>query len=277
MGPGLVLSLLVIALFGAGIAKLVFLLQDASADPAAWTRGARRLLWRPFGLRDAGGVALVVVAASLLPLLFFPRAPEDAKLTFAHLLLNFVLFQVVLVAAAIALMRHRGLRWADAFGLPAAERRGLFSFSFGFLLAVIPVVMVVGVITNVVLMQFGIEPRTQEVLDLLTGLDSPAKLAAGIAFAAIGAPVSEEIFFRGLLLPALAKWTGVPAAVFASSLLFAAIHASPHQLLPLFVLSLALSLVTIRSGRLECAILLHALFNAFMLTLALVSARYVPV
>jgi membrane protease YdiL (CAAX protease family) len=47
------------------------------------------------------------------------------------------------------------------------------------------------------------------------------------AFAVVGAPIFEELYFRGLLLRSLASRTGTFAAVCAQSLLFGLAHANP--------------------------------------------------
>jgi membrane protease YdiL (CAAX protease family) len=47
------------------------------------------------------------------------------------------------------------------------------------------------------------------------------------AIAVIGAPVVEELFFRGLLLRALTTAMGVPGAIAVQALLFGVAHFSP--------------------------------------------------
>jgi membrane protease YdiL (CAAX protease family) len=79
----------------------------------------------------------------------------------------------------------------------------------------------------------------------------------------VGAPVFEELFYRGLLLGALRKrGHSTAASVLASSALFAAMHLQSLQFLGLFLLGAVLSLLVVRTRRLGPAIMAHAGFNA---------------
>ncbi|MBS1839107.1 MAG: CPBP family intramembrane metalloprotease [Actinobacteria bacterium] len=78
----------------------------------------------------------------------------------------------------------------------------------------------------------------------------------------VGAPLVEELFFRGLLLRSLQKrglsdvWSCVACAA-----VFAAIHLQPLQFAGLFVAGLVFSVLAVRTGRLGPSILTHAGFN----------------
>lgn len=76
------------------------------------------------------------------------------------------------------------------------------------------------------------------------------------------APIVEEWFYRGLLLPTLARRFGVVGGAFGSAVVFALVHQEPILLPGLFVLALALAWLTIRTGRIGPAIVAHVAFNA---------------
>lgn len=96
--------------------------------------------------------------------------------------------------------------------------------------------------------------------------------AASLAWWLVGAPLAEEIVFRGGLQAALARhWSGrgptvaAVASVVAASLGFAAAHllVSGHPAAALtFVPSLLLGALYVRTGRVRDSAALHALFNA---------------
>ncbi len=97
----------------------------------------------------------------------------------------------------------------------------------------------------------------------------PGWVRHGLLLSAIvGAPVLEEMVFRGVLQTAMmqatrfkSRWTMIAMV----SLIFAGIHwsaAEPHALPALFVLSLGLGVVYERTGSLWAPIGVHALFNA---------------
>ena len=91
-------------------------------------------------------------------------------------------------------------------------------------------------------------------------------------FVAVGAPIVEELFFRGLVLRSLRRRAGTIAAVVGSSLLFGLAHPQdlPGDALALLMISLAalavlFAVLVIRTGRLGPAIAAHAVFNTWTL------------
>ncbi len=78
----------------------------------------------------------------------------------------------------------------------------------------------------------------------------------------VGAPLVEELFFRGMLQRALARRFGPGWAVAVSSLVFGLTHYQPVQLLGLIVFGVVLGLMARRTGRLGLGMVTHAAFNA---------------
>lgn len=76
------------------------------------------------------------------------------------------------------------------------------------------------------------------------------------------APVVEEIFYRGLLLPALTAATGPVIGVVGSALIFALVHQQLVVIPGLTVFGLVVAWQTATSGRVGPAILTHMAFNA---------------
>jgi len=76
-------------------------------------------------------------------------------------------------------------------------------------------------------------------------------------------PVGEEVLFRGLVLPRLYAWLGPVWASIWTSLLFALLHlAYGPYVLTIFVGSLVLCWVRLRTGGLAAPIALHMLVNS---------------
>jgi membrane protease YdiL (CAAX protease family) len=91
--------------------------------------------------------------------------------------------------------------------------------------------------------------------------DDPFSVAMLVILTGIGAPIVEEIFYRGLLLRSLERRFGQVAAVVVSGLVFGAVH---FQLLPLPGLALfgmVLGYLTVKTGRLGAPIAAHMAFN----------------
>jgi membrane protease YdiL (CAAX protease family) len=88
------------------------------------------------------------------------------------------------------------------------------------------------------------------------------QVAILFVFLVIGAPVVEELFFRGLLLRSLDRRYGVPAAVLGSALVFGLAHYELLQLPALILFGVVLAVLAERTGRLGPGIAAHAAFNA---------------
>lgn len=105
------------------------------------------------------------------------------------------------------------------------------------------------------------------VKDLLDQASGPAFLGL-VASVAVGAPLVEELFFRGLLLRSLQRRLGDGWAVALSAITFGLAHASnmPADGVVLVVVSLTvfgavLAVVALRTGRLGPGMVAHGLFN----------------
>lgn len=103
--------------------------------------------------------------------------------------------------------------------------------------------------------QVPIEIREDAVLLAVSGV-----LAIGFA------PITEEAFFRGFLLPGLSRWSGIVVAVVLSAVLFSGAHLLGNPLLwrtfPLFAaIGVVFALGYLKSGNLLSTVLAHALFN----------------
>lgn len=78
----------------------------------------------------------------------------------------------------------------------------------------------------------------------------------------VGAPVIEELFFRGLLLRSISSRWSDGVAVVGSAGLFAASHFQPLQLPALLLFGLVAGYCAVRTGRLGLSIFVHVGFNA---------------
>jgi membrane protease YdiL (CAAX protease family) len=109
-----------------------------------------------------------------------------------------------------------------------------------------------------------------QILERLPQLGLQWKLL--LAFSAIVlAPVTEEIFFRGLCQSVLRKYLKRPwAAVLITAALFAAMHATSElpALPALMILGIVLGYNYERTGRLWAPILIHSMFNALSIVAA---------
>jgi len=77
----------------------------------------------------------------------------------------------------------------------------------------------------------------------------------------------EELFFRGLIFSGMRRLGAWPA-VLVTALLFGLAHASIYRLLPTFILGVLLGVVRWRSGSVVPGIVMHAVNNGLIGTLA---------
>jgi CAAX protease family protein len=106
----------------------------------------------------------------------------------------------------------------------------------------------------------------------ITGASHGLGYALVVLCTVIGAPFFEELFFRGLLLRALARlfgtigrWVGPALAIVVSGILFGLAHAESLQLLGLAIFGVLLGFVSYRTGRLGMNMVAHATFNGMAL------------
>lgn len=81
----------------------------------------------------------------------------------------------------------------------------------------------------------------------------------------VGAPLSEELFFRGLVLDSWKDRIGAEKAVFFAALLFAVLHFYLIQFVPVLTAGIFLGIMFVRGENLAVPICAHAVSNALAL------------
>ena len=110
-----------------------------------------------------------------------------------------------------------------------------------------------------------LEQRAQDLVDKADG----AATVLLVLMVAVGAPIVEELVYRGLLQRSTARSIGAVPALLVVSLLFACIHFSPVEIPGLFLAGLVFGTCLVLTGRLGTAVLAHAAFNATALVVLL--------
>ena len=145
------------------------------------------------------------------------------------------------------------------------------AFGAGALLLAWPVVHAAGALTAWIT-RAPDDPIAHDTLRLLLDAPHDGWYLLMVLLVVIGAPVMEEVMYRGLLQRSLVfAGLGHWAAIALTSGIFALQHVPsvpPHALTVLFVLAAAFGWAYERTGRLVAPIVMHMLFNAGNLTLA---------
>jgi membrane protease YdiL (CAAX protease family)/ferredoxin len=144
-------------------------------------------------------------------------------------------------------------------------------------LALAPLVGVVcwlfAVTYRAVVQQIGFLPPPSASTDLTAAFGPGAiGVVLTVVVVAVLGPVIEEAMLRGVLLGAVRPRIGVWPAIVLSAVVFALLHASVWSLLPLTVLGVGLGWLAARSRSLWPAIFAHVVYNAVLLTFALLAA-----
>ncbi len=172
-------------------------------------------------------------------------------------------------AAAGLAVAARTFRHGLARGLGLSGRRWLTDSLRGLIgyLAILPVCVGGHELMVRLFEQLGWETGYHPVLLHLADFP-PAWKALALFSVVVLAPLSEEVFFRGLVQSMVRQYTDSPlAAIAVAAALFGAVHGNQPQAIPsLIALAVALGYTYERTGRLWAPIAIHALFNAVNVT-----------
>jgi membrane protease YdiL (CAAX protease family) len=140
------------------------------------------------------------------------------------------------------------------------------------LLWVVPVLAATALWSGL-LQGLGVAAEDQQLIEIIRVDPTSALSVVVLAWGFIGAPLSEELLFRGFLLPPTVRVLGRWVAVVVNGLLFGIMHASdPQAVLPLVGLGALLADLRWRTGSLWPCVALHSGNNAVALILVLVGA-----
>lgn len=167
--------------------------------------------------------------------------------------------------------------WFGLLGAPlwAATRRGngvVADLGWSFRARDAPLGLTIGVICQFVLLPLVYLPifwltdldadeLSQVAKELTDRAVDPVSVVLLVLVVGIGAPIVEEIFYRGMVLRALGRMAGPAVAIGGSAFWFAASHFQPLQFPGLFVFALILAWMAHRTERLGMAIFAHMGFN----------------
>lgn len=178
--------------------------------------------------------------------------------------------QVMMAGWAIWTARRKGNGPFVDFGVRLV---GLMDFISAVVLG-FSLLMIGSVVAGFALWLLGMQPADQATnTGIVTDAESSLWKWVMIVLVVFGAPIAEELFFRGLLLGALRRRFGSVVAVLGSALAFTSVHYGGGPLdesIMLFsvvgVIGVVLGGYVIRTGRVLPTIIAHSVFNALVVT-----------
>ncbi len=236
-----------------------------------WPPKAEQLRHRPWRVGDVALIVATLVllqAIALTAMLVLRRwgrfAVVDSQQ--AWIIIHSIALHWSALACVGWAIHLKRVSWAHAFG--AFQRRPWWirvGQACCIYAATMPLLMVLTIAYQWWLEATGYTPTPQDVVLLFSELERGWMYAYFIFLAIVLAPVSEELLFRGILLPALAKRFGLCAAILVQTALFALLHLHIPSLIPLLVLSVTLSLAYLYTASIFVPIIMHMIFNAISL------------
>jgi len=270
-------GLVIFAILCAGFILDIRFLLRVRTHGIPFPRHTRRLLRRPWHWQDALWLALVM-AVCLGALVLCGQLLERFGMTLSAnasrvaMIVQNLFTQGLALGLVLHLGSRRGTNLAASLGGPPAPwftrlRQALF-----FYVAAMPLIAAATLISNVLVAISGLPVQPQPVIGSFIDVTAPLWFKGWlIATAVVSAPIVEEIVFRGVFFPAIARQRGIPAAIVIVSMLFAAIHGHVPAILPLFVVGTFLSVSYLYTGSLLVPILMHTIFNGVNLAALLLS------
>ncbi|MEO1280669.1 MAG: type II CAAX endopeptidase family protein [Pseudomonadota bacterium] len=218
-----------------------------------------------FGVSAGVGVVFALALERLTGWAWFalPQNVEAAAATGAYgfFLVSQIGLQIVSVLLILWIAGRYGAKRADVLALkPVPGGFSTYLKAFG-------IVMLVSTAYSWVLYAVAPETILQDIKPYMGMMRSDAAWFL-LLIVTIGAPLSEELLFRGFLLSALAKTPlGFVGGSVVSTGLWAVLHAqySLSGLIAVFVLGLAFCWILWRTGSLWVPIVCHGLYNAIVL------------
>ncbi len=182
--------------------------------------------------------------------------PTKGSITFQ--MLSFCLFGLI-ISTLILWINYKKEKLS--FGLSIKNLKYVIWTPLIYLITII-LLLFVGLLNQYLLTNFfDIEIKPQEILEKFKELESSFEISIFVIGSAVVAPIYEELLFRGIIFPKLIQKTNFTIALLLSSLIFAVLHFHLSALLPLFVLSIILSITYLYTSTIWASISLHALFN----------------
>lgn len=223
-------------------------------------------------LAMAGASIFLGISAGVIYMLAHHGQPLDPKAmatnVFFILPVQFVIYAAVLgFTALLVWVRHRRPLFEAVYWNTPDRKLAMYAVFTGFGLSVVS--LLGGSLLNRWI------PKSLPMAEFFKDRPSALLLAA---FAVLVAPFMEELFFRGVLYPALARWTSPVISVLVTSLAFTALHGAQlgyswAALLPIFIVGATLTVARAVKKSLATCVLIHMTYNFVLMTEAYIATH----
>ncbi len=172
--------------------------------------------------------------------------------------------QAMLIGMVLAYLGlHRRLDVVSLFGL---RRLSPLKAAGLAVLIIVPTLVALNYISYyaIQLLQYltSMELKPQTLVEKAPGITDPVARVLMFLALCVGAPLMEELIFRGVLFSVASKFIHPVYAMVASSVFFGVIHNNLLVLIPLTLLGMVLAYVYQRTRSLLVPVMMHSMFNA---------------
>ena len=158
---------------------------------------------------------------------------------------------VILIASFLPLSFFRlSIRLKDAL------------LSLRFYTALLPILLLTRAAITLIMNNLGISLPINPAITMFISLENNWLLLILTAQIIIIAPIAEELLFRGVIYKTLRIKTSAGFSVLITSIIFALIHGSAADFIPLVILSVYLCVIYEKTDNLTAPILIHSFHNA---------------
>jgi len=266
----LMIVLLYLSIITAGIVNLIIAInRKNNKQPVIHMHDEPEKTF-PISLDDATRLFFHIISLLLLVYLgeiFIFRVVLRDK-TFSDLtMLNFSLFSNVIIEATTILLTLR--LFSESF-LGLRVKKSFFVTLLKIYTATVPLLLITALINNFLAKLINVPTAINPAVEILLKISDKPTIFALFLQAAILAPLSEELFFRGFLYKMFRTKHTFFISASVTSLFFAVIHGTPQDILPLAILGAALCYVYEKTQDITVPVIMHALHNSLSLTYLLV-------
>ncbi len=166
-----------------------------------------------------------------------------------------ILGVIILVRRKGAAFRELGLVWDDS------AAKILTGLAGGMVLAFVVIIL------GSLLEKLAGPIPPQEVENVLRSFKKGNHFILAFISISVLAPVSEELYFRGMTYPVIRARFGPAAGMILSALFFGALHLDIYRLVPLSLGGMALAWFYEKTGSLLTSIVAHSTWNTLMLVM----------
>ncbi len=217
-------------------------------------------------------LVLLLLVAGLLPLIQVGMVRLGVTLLAdVHLwsLLSTLFLEGFLVLVVWGFATTKSLSLASALGLSRrggrqAVLRGIVGY-----VAIFPWVFGLLWLIVAVCQSLGIQPPIEPIQELVFLEPRGWVVGMTVVLACVVGPITEEIFFRGIVFAAVRKHTPRLVAMLLSGSLFAALHTNPVGFLPILLLGCLLADAYERTGSLLSPMAVHMVHNTLLMGVGL--------